>query len=160
MNQHHDRQLPLLLLILLRFHRVTPSALERRDLTLCRCDRGPHFCATPLTEQAQRFTTEAAPQQTTTARDRYKMTDLDMRLRLVVRRHGLPEARLMWNVRLDRDPTISKLLEQLDKDVPLESEHWGLEDYVVELHDADGTDFECLHFQPVRSVLKPDDRVL
>jgi hypothetical protein len=87
------------------------------------------------------------------------MADEDMRLRLVVRRNGLPEIRLMWNVRLDRNPTISKLLEQLNGDIPLESDDWGLEDYVVELHDDDGTDFECLHYQLVRGVLKPDDRV-
>ncbi|KAI0480005.1 hypothetical protein F4859DRAFT_456434 [Xylaria cf. heliscus] len=87
------------------------------------------------------------------------MADQDMRLRLVVRRHGLPELRLMWHVKLDSNPSISKLLEQLNDHVPLESEHWGLEDYVVELHDTDGTGFECLHYQLVRSVLKPDDRV-
>ncbi|KAI1747801.1 hypothetical protein F4782DRAFT_543292 [Xylaria castorea] len=87
------------------------------------------------------------------------MADQDMRLRLVVRRNSLPELRLMWHVKLDSNPSISKLLEQLNDHVPLESEHWGLEDYVVELHDNDGTDFECLHYQLVRSVLKPDDRV-
>ncbi len=88
------------------------------------------------------------------------MADQDMRLRLVVRRNGLPELRLMWHVHLDSNPTISKLLEQLNNQVPLESDHWGLEDYVVELHDSDGVDFECLHYQSVRSVLKADDRVL
>ncbi|KAI0967122.1 hypothetical protein F4678DRAFT_465665 [Xylaria arbuscula] len=87
------------------------------------------------------------------------MADQDMRLRLVVRRHGLPELRLMWHVQLDTNPTISRLLEQLNDQVPLESDDWGLEDYVVELHDSDGTDFECLHYQLVRSVLQPDDRV-
>ncbi|KAI0153139.1 hypothetical protein GGR57DRAFT_492300 [Xylariaceae sp. FL1272] len=87
------------------------------------------------------------------------MADQDMRLRLIVRRHGLPEARLMWSVRLDNDSTISKLLEHLDKSVPLESDDWGLEDYAVELRDDDGTAFECLHYQLVRDVLKPDDRV-
>ncbi|KAI8630059.1 hypothetical protein F5Y19DRAFT_70147 [Xylariaceae sp. FL1651] len=87
------------------------------------------------------------------------MADQDMRLRLVVRRHNLPEARIMWNVRLNSDPTIAKLLEQLNEDIPLESDQWGLEDYVVELHDYDGTEFECLHYQLVRGVLKPDDRV-
>ncbi|TRX93473.1 hypothetical protein FHL15_005748 [Xylaria flabelliformis] len=87
------------------------------------------------------------------------MADQDMRLRLVVRRNSLPELRLMWHVKLDSNPSISKLLEQLNDHIPLESEHWGLEDYVVELHDSDGTDFECLHYQLVRSVLKPDDRV-
>jgi hypothetical protein len=88
------------------------------------------------------------------------MAEQDMRLRLVVRRYGLPEIRLMWSLRLDSDPTIAKVLEQLNNDVPLESDQWGLEDYVVELHDSDGTEFECLHYQSVRSVLKPDDRVL
>lgn len=88
------------------------------------------------------------------------MGDQDMRLRLVVRRNGLPELRLMWHAQLGTNPTISKLLEQLNGHVPLEGEHWGLEDYVVELHDNDGTDFECLHYQLVRDVLKPDDRVL
>ncbi|KAI0871513.1 hypothetical protein GGS24DRAFT_471291 [Hypoxylon argillaceum] len=87
------------------------------------------------------------------------MTDQDMRLRLVVRRNGLPELRLMWHVQLSSNPTISKLLEQLNDHIPLEGEHWGLEDYVVELQDSDGTSFECLHYHLVRSVLKPDDRV-
>ncbi|KAI1490247.1 hypothetical protein F5X96DRAFT_637187 [Biscogniauxia mediterranea] len=82
-----------------------------------------------------------------------------MRLRLVVRRNGLPEARLMWNVQLENDPTIANLLEQLNEDVPLEGGQWGLEDYVVELHDSDGTSFECLHYQPVRNVLNTDDTV-
>ncbi|KAJ3577422.1 hypothetical protein NPX13_g3144 [Xylaria arbuscula] len=87
------------------------------------------------------------------------MADQDMRLRLVVRRNGLPELRLMWHVQPNSNPTISKLLEQLNEQIPLEGDHWGLEDYVVELHDNDGTEFECLHYQLVRSVLKPDDRV-
>ncbi|KAH9984910.1 hypothetical protein F4779DRAFT_322392 [Xylariaceae sp. FL0662B] len=43
--------------------------------------------------------------------------------------------------------------------VPLEIDQTGLEDYAVELRDGDGTSFECLHYQLVRSVLKPDDRV-
>lgn len=82
-----------------------------------------------------------------------------MRLRLVVRRDGLPEERLMWNVSLEDNPTISKLIEKVNETFPLEIGQKGLEDYVVELRDQDGTSFECLHFQPVRTVLKPDDRV-
>ncbi|KAI0836601.1 hypothetical protein F5Y06DRAFT_99704 [Hypoxylon sp. FL0890] len=87
------------------------------------------------------------------------MTEKHMRLRLVVRRDGLPEERLMWNVSLDNDPTISKLLEKLNETIPLEIDQRGLEDYAVELHDDDGTSFECLHFHLVRTILKPDDRV-
>ncbi|KAI1778510.1 hypothetical protein F4818DRAFT_406312 [Hypoxylon cercidicola] len=87
------------------------------------------------------------------------MADKDMRLRLVVRRDGFPEERLLWNVSLENDPTISKLLEKVNEILPLEVGQRGLENYVVELHDDDGMSFECLHFQPVRSILKPDDRV-
>ncbi|XXH04047.1 hypothetical protein Hte_010458 [Hypoxylon texense] len=87
------------------------------------------------------------------------MADKDMRLRLVVRRDGFPEERLVWNVSLENDPTVSKLLEKVNEVLPLEVGQRGLENYVVELHDDDGTSFECLHFQPVRSVFKPDDRV-
>ncbi|KAI0106596.1 hypothetical protein F4776DRAFT_437622 [Hypoxylon sp. NC0597] len=87
------------------------------------------------------------------------MAEKDMRLRLVVRRDGLPEERLVWNVSLENDPTISKLLEKVNEIIPLEFDQRGLEDYAVELQDGDGTSFECLHFHSVRSVLKPDDRV-
>ncbi|KAL7622684.1 hypothetical protein AAE478_006362 [Parahypoxylon ruwenzoriense] len=87
------------------------------------------------------------------------MAEKDMRLRLVLRRDGLPEDRLIWHVPLENDPTISKLLEKVNETIPLEIGQRGLEDYVVELRDDDGTSFECLHFQPVRTVLKSDDRV-
>ncbi|KAI0179391.1 hypothetical protein GGR52DRAFT_304633 [Hypoxylon sp. FL1284] len=87
------------------------------------------------------------------------MADTDMRLRLVVRRDGFPEERLVWNISLENDPTISKLLEKVNEVLPLEVGQKGLENYVVELHDDDGMNFECLHFQPLRTVLKPDDRV-
>ncbi|KAL1845750.1 hypothetical protein VTK73DRAFT_451 [Phialemonium thermophilum] len=82
-----------------------------------------------------------------------------LRLRLVVRRHGLPEVRVVFPVSLDHEPTVAKLLEQVNETVPLESTDWGLEDYVVELRDREGTAFECLHFQPLRSVLLPDEEV-
>ncbi|KAI4862597.1 hypothetical protein F4820DRAFT_463535 [Hypoxylon rubiginosum] len=53
------------------------------------------------------------------------MTDKDLRLRLVVRRDGFPEERLVWNVSLENDPTVSKLLEKVNEVLPLE------------LHDGD-----------------------
>jgi hypothetical protein len=46
------------------------------------------------------------------------------------------------------------MLTQVDEVIPLESEHWGLEDYVVQV---DG--FECLHFSKIGEVLKPGDHV-
>jgi hypothetical protein len=50
--------------------------------------------------------------------------------------------------------TIARLLEDVNHIIPLEAEHWGLEDYVVEVQG-----FECLHFSPVSQVLKEDDLV-
>lgn len=83
-----------------------------------------------------------------------------MRLRLVVRRNGLPDTNVVWPVPLENNPTVAKLLEQVNDILPLESGEWGLEDYAVELQSSDGSSFECLHFQPLRSVLKEDDQVL
>jgi hypothetical protein len=83
-----------------------------------------------------------------------------MRLRLTVRRNGIPEVKLMWNVDLSTDPTIYHLVANVNETVPLESGEWTLEDYAVEHVQKDGAGFEYLHFQSVRDVLKEDDRVL
>jgi hypothetical protein len=88
------------------------------------------------------------------------MQNSNMRLRLVIRRHALPEERVVFGVRLENDPTIANLLEQVNEDIPLESTEWGLEDYVVELRDAAGRSFDCMHFQQVSVVLKSDEEVL
>ncbi|KAH6838383.1 hypothetical protein B0I37DRAFT_449784 [Chaetomium sp. MPI-CAGE-AT-0009] len=82
-----------------------------------------------------------------------------LRLRLVVRRHALPEVRVVFAVQLDTDPTIAHLLEQVNEIIPLESNDWGLEDYAVELRDASGHGFDCLHFQQVSVILKSDEEV-
>lgn len=82
-----------------------------------------------------------------------------MRLNLAIRRNGLPEAKVVWPVPLEENPTVSKLLEQVNDIIPLESSDWGLEDYAVELSAPDGSNFECLHFQLVRTVLKEGDHV-
>lgn len=87
------------------------------------------------------------------------MKEKSLRLRLVVRRHGLPEVRIVFNVPLEHDPTVSKLVEFVNETIPLESGEWGLEDYVVELRDSEGHAFECLHFQPVATILEKDEEV-
>lgn len=90
-----------------------------------------------------------------------KMRDSNsLRLRLVVRRHALPEVRVVFAVQLDTDPTIANLVEQVNEIIPLESNDWGLEDYVVELRDSNGHGFDCLHFQQVSAILKNDEEVL
>ena len=83
----------------------------------------------------------------------------DLRLRLVIRRHALPEVRVVFSVKLENDPTIASLLEQVNEFIPLESEDWGLEDYTVELRDAEGHGFDCMHFQQVSAVLKSDEEI-
>ncbi|KAK4113417.1 hypothetical protein N656DRAFT_797291 [Canariomyces notabilis] len=82
-----------------------------------------------------------------------------LRLWLVVQRHAIPEVRVVFAVKLNNEPTIAHLLEQVNEIIPLESGDWGLEDYAVELRDIDGRGFECLHFQQVSAVLKNDEEV-
>lgn len=80
-----------------------------------------------------------------------------MRLRLTVQRNSLPPANVLWNVpdtHSTQAYTITRLLEDVNYVLPLESEHWGLEHYVVEVGG-----FECLHFSPVVQSLKDDDHV-
>ncbi|KAM0326127.1 hypothetical protein ACHAQA_006720 [Verticillium albo-atrum] len=88
------------------------------------------------------------------------MSDRELRLRLAVRRHGVPEVKLVWNVPASPDWTISKLIAQVNEVIPLEAGEWGLEDYAVELKGPDGEAFECLHFQQVAKILKDDDQVI
>ncbi len=86
-----------------------------------------------------------------------------MRLLLTVQRHALPPTEILWTVTGIRAPqtvassrgAISQLLEQVNEVIPLESEHWGLEDYVVEVRG-----FECLHFSEITTVLRDEDEVV
>ena len=50
--------------------------------------------------------------------------------------------------------SIAQLLEEINYIIPLESQDWGLEDYVVEV-----AGFECFHFAQVSQVLKDEDRI-
>ena len=82
-----------------------------------------------------------------------------MRLRLTVKRHGLPDAPIVWTVESETI-TISKLLEEVHDAIPIESGDWGFEDYAVELKGANGVNFECLHYQNVGKVFKEDDEIM
>jgi hypothetical protein len=80
-----------------------------------------------------------------------------MRLRLCVQRHGLPPTNLVWPVpdtNSQQAYTVFRLLEDVNKIIPLEAEQWGLEDYVVDL-----AGYECLHFSPVFQTLKENDEL-
>ncbi|RDW62603.1 hypothetical protein BP5796_10905 [Coleophoma crateriformis] len=84
-----------------------------------------------------------------------------MRLRLLVRRHSLPDTPIIWDIDTQNAaPTISVLLEEVNDVIPIESGDWGLEDYAVEIKGKDGVNFECLHFQTVAKVLHEDDEVI
>lgn len=50
--------------------------------------------------------------------------------------------------------TISQLLEQISRIIPLQSDQWSLADYVVETGD-----YECLHFSQIDDVLNNDGEV-
>lgn len=90
------------------------------------------------------------------------MSPGDLRLRLLVRRNGVPDVKLVWPCTPSDDLTIAKLLTDVNDVIPLESTEWGLEDYTVELGDgtASTASFECLHFQLVSRTLKDEDQVL
>ncbi|KAF2808203.1 uncharacterized protein BDZ99DRAFT_464100, partial [Mytilinidion resinicola] len=81
-----------------------------------------------------------------------------MRLRLSVQRNTLPPTDVLWTVSDDQVSqkafTIARLLDDVNRIVPLESDTWGLEDYVVTVGG-----YECLHFAQVGHVLKDEDRV-
>ena len=80
-----------------------------------------------------------------------------MRLRLSIQRHALPPAEVLWNVPKEQALklfSIAQLLEEINHIIPLESQDWGLEDYVVEVGG-----FECFHFAQVAQVLKDEDRI-
>ncbi|CZR53317.1 uncharacterized protein PAC_03195 [Phialocephala subalpina] len=86
-----------------------------------------------------------------------------MRLRLTVKRHGLPDTPVVWVVDTTSSPspTVSQLLEAVNEAIPIESDgEWGLEDYAVELKGANGANYECLHFQHLAVVMKEDDEVI
>ena len=89
-----------------------------------------------------------------------RQDNLRLRLRLVIQRHELPEVRIIFSCKIDNDPTVAGLLEQVNEVVPLESRDWGLEDYAVELRKENGAAFDCLHFQEVADVLSHDEEVL
>ena len=92
---------------------------------------------------------------------RQPRTPTTMRLRVTVRRHGLPETPILWSIDTNASPTVYQLLEQINEVIPIETDgQWGLEDYAVELKGANGINYECLHFQPVDSVLKEEDEVM
>ncbi|KAE9986901.1 hypothetical protein EG328_004343 [Venturia inaequalis] len=80
-----------------------------------------------------------------------------MRIRLCVRRNGLPDANLLWPAVEQVNGSkqkIADLLTAVNETMPLESLDWTLEDYVVEI-----AGFECLHWQFLGHVLKEEDQV-
>ncbi|KAG6071811.1 hypothetical protein E4U16_005865 [Claviceps sp. LM84 group G4] len=88
------------------------------------------------------------------------MSNQEIRLRLAVRRHGVPEVKLVWPCERSADLTIAKLVASVNEVVPLECSEWGLEDYAVELVGAAGDRYECLHFQLVAQILKDEDQLI
>ena len=67
----------------------------------------------------------------------------------------------MWAMDTSSNPTVYHLLEQVNETIPIESDgEWGLDDYFVEVKSYGGVNYECLHFQPLASVMKEDDEVM
>lgn len=66
----------------------------------------------------------------------------------------MPEVKVLWPIEKEIN-TISELLDSINNAIPLESDSWGLEDYVLEV-----AGFECLHYANVRSVLNDNDELV
>ncbi len=82
--------------------------------------------------------------------------NLDLRLRLRIRRNGLPTTWVMWTLPRNSNEafSIADLLGEVNAVIPLEADDWGLEDYTVECGG-----YDCLHFQAVRDVLRDMDLI-
>ncbi|KAF4553506.1 Hypothetical protein D9617_7g032340 [Elsinoe fawcettii] len=74
-----------------------------------------------------------------------------MRLQLEICRNRLPAVKILWQT--DEETITSQVLSDVDVCVPLQSEEWGLEDYVLET----AAGFEALHYQKVGDVVREDD---
>lgn len=113
-----------------------------------------------------------------------------MRLRLVIVRHGLPAARILWTVPIEQGSrsvsaseitsiaapnaafghgscTIAQLLEDVNEVVPLETtaDTLGESDEVggqwgLEDYVVEVNGFECLHFMDVGGLLRDGDEVM
>ena len=82
----------------------------------------------------------------------------NMRLRLSVHRHLLPPTDILWSTDTSNPHaalTIAQLVEQVNEAIPLEHDHWGLEDYVAEVNG-----YECIHYFRVKELLKDEDEVV
>lgn len=79
-----------------------------------------------------------------------------MRLRLRVQRNELPAVNTLWPLTdIQQKHTIAQLLEAINQTFPLETDKWGLEDYVVTV-----ASYECLHYHEIGAVCKDEDEVV
>jgi hypothetical protein len=86
-----------------------------------------------------------------------------MRIFVTILRNCLPATEVVWalpEIELGNGNgtshfTIAKLLASISGTVPLESEEWGLEDYLLEVGG-----YECIHYMPAEKLLKDGDHVV
>ncbi|KAK5096322.1 hypothetical protein LTS08_007578 [Lithohypha guttulata] len=92
-----------------------------------------------------------------------------MRLQITVHRHTLAPVRNVFNTNAQqlvaagyKILTVSDLLSAVNYLIPIESDHWGCEDYAVEsrLNDNQSQFYEVFHWQSVDDVFKEDDEVV
>lgn len=79
-----------------------------------------------------------------------------LRLRLRIHRNELPPVNILWPVPdTSLRQTIAQFLEHVNTVFPLETEHWGFEDYSISIGG-----FECLHYHELGAVCKDEDEVI
>ncbi|KAI9888530.1 MAG: hypothetical protein M1814_006830 [Vezdaea aestivalis] len=86
-----------------------------------------------------------------------------MRLNLTIHRNGLAPCSLVWTpegfgsrLGIPVHASIDEFLQQVNEIVPLESDDWGLEDYVVSVNGP----WHCLHFHELWRAFRDGDQVL
>ncbi|KAM0706709.1 hypothetical protein Q7P35_006039 [Cladosporium inversicolor] len=79
-----------------------------------------------------------------------------MRLRLRVQRNEVPAVNTLWPLSdTQQKHTFAQLLEAINQTFPLETDKWGLEDYVITV-----AGYECLHYHEIGAVCKDEDEVV
>ncbi|KAF2721375.1 hypothetical protein K431DRAFT_284973 [Polychaeton citri CBS 116435] len=79
-----------------------------------------------------------------------------MRLRLQIRRQDLPTVNTLWPLSDQQlKQPISQLLASVNDTFPLETDKWGLEDYIVQVGG-----YECLHYHEIGNICRDDEEVV
>ena len=83
------------------------------------------------------------------------LVEYSMRLYVNVKRYELPDSKFVYSVTSGQQScSISALMFAINKQMPMESGNWGLEDYSLRLNG-----YDLLHYSKVDEVLRDGDQI-